>query len=170
MNHIIYIIPCCCSLLVRRLHSSSSCSQTAAELLISGRWVVFEASAFDRLLTAEVCCFVLLTRGWGRLETRPPVALGGAVAFALYLPSARCCALIGMRGFKGTRRRLLSLSHSLSISLSASLPRLLSLSFSLSLTFSLSLSLSLSRSLSMFLCHTPCLVGVLLVLPCWVFM
>jgi len=24
------------------------------------------------------CCFVLLTRGWGRLETRPPVALGSS--------------------------------------------------------------------------------------------
>ena len=28
--------------------------------------------------TWKVCCFVLLTRGWGRLETRPPVALGSS--------------------------------------------------------------------------------------------
>jgi len=27
---------------------------------------------------SSVCCFVLLTRGWGRLETRPPVALGSS--------------------------------------------------------------------------------------------
>jgi len=26
----------------------------------------------------RVCCFVLLTRGWGRLETRPPFALGSS--------------------------------------------------------------------------------------------
>jgi len=26
----------------------------------------------------SVCCFVLLTRGWGRLETRPQVALGSS--------------------------------------------------------------------------------------------
>ena len=25
-----------------------------------------------------VCCFALLTRGWGRLETKPPVALGSS--------------------------------------------------------------------------------------------
>jgi len=29
-------------------------------------------SPFSRV----VCCFVLLTRGWGKLETRPPVVLG----------------------------------------------------------------------------------------------
>jgi len=34
------------------------------------------------------CCFVLLTRGWGRLETRPQVALGSSpelVAFTMSL-------------------------------------------------------------------------------------
>ena len=30
-----------------------------------------------------VCCFVLLTRGWGRLETRPPVAMGSSPAAEL---------------------------------------------------------------------------------------
>jgi len=30
-----------------------------------------------QLLMVE-CCFVLLTRGWGRLQTRPPVALGSS--------------------------------------------------------------------------------------------
>jgi len=29
-------------------------------------------------LFSRVCCFVLLTRGWGRLKTRPPVALGSS--------------------------------------------------------------------------------------------
>jgi len=29
-----------------------------------------------------VCCFILLTRGWGRLETRPPVALGSSLVFS----------------------------------------------------------------------------------------
>ena len=33
---------------------------------LMGAWCV--------LLYFMVCCFVLLTRGWGRLETRPPVA------------------------------------------------------------------------------------------------
>jgi len=41
-----------------------------------------------------LCCFVLLTRGWGRLETRPPVALGSSPelsAFTMSLaPPVRC--------------------------------------------------------------------------------
>jgi len=31
---------------------------------------------FPVITITSVCCFVLLTRGWGRLETRPPGALG----------------------------------------------------------------------------------------------
>jgi len=155
MNEIIYVIMCCCSLLVRRLHSSSSrlhssssCSQTAAELLINGRWVVFEDSAFDRLLTAEVCCFVLVTQGWGKLETRPPAALGGAAAFALYLPSARCCALIGIRAVSKACGDIFFLSCTLYLLVSL----LFFLACSLSLSRSLFLSLSLSLFLSLFLC------------------
>jgi len=34
-----------------------------------------------------VCCFVLLTRGWGRLETRPPVALGSSPALFAFTMS-----------------------------------------------------------------------------------
>jgi len=30
------------------------------------------------IISPSVCCFVLLTRGWGRLEMRPPVALGSS--------------------------------------------------------------------------------------------
>ena len=31
-----------------------------------------------------VCCFFLLTRGWGRLEKRPPVALGSEASPGLF--------------------------------------------------------------------------------------
>jgi len=31
-----------------------------------------------------VCCFVLLTRGWERFETRPPVALGSSFVFSAF--------------------------------------------------------------------------------------
>jgi len=34
-----------------------------------------------------VCCFVLLTRGWGRLETRPPVALGSSSKLSAFTMS-----------------------------------------------------------------------------------
>jgi len=33
-----------------------------------------------------VCCFVSLTRGWGRLETRPPVALGSSPELSAFVP------------------------------------------------------------------------------------
>ena len=43
----------------------------------------------------QVCCFVLLTRGWRRLETRPPVALGSSpelFAFYCVASSSGCCS------------------------------------------------------------------------------
>jgi len=39
------------------------------------------------LTVADVCCFVLLTRGWGRLETRPPVALGSSPELSAFTMS-----------------------------------------------------------------------------------
>ena len=47
-------------------------SRTFADLLIMGR------PAESKQFSMFKCCLVLLTRGWGRLETRPPVALGSS--------------------------------------------------------------------------------------------
>jgi len=38
----------------------------------------------------EVCCFVFLTQGWGRLETRPPVALGSSSELSTFTMSLLC--------------------------------------------------------------------------------
>jgi len=38
-------------------------------------------------VTTMVCCFVLLTRGWGRLETRPPVPLGSSPELCAFIMS-----------------------------------------------------------------------------------
>jgi len=49
-------------------------------------------------LLKTVCCFVLLTRGWGRLETKPPVTLGSSLelsAFTMSLSPPQCvCVLL----------------------------------------------------------------------------
>ena len=54
-------------------------------------------SCFDKNSVPMMCCFVVLTRGWGTLETRPPVALGSfseLFAFTMSLASPVSPSLI----------------------------------------------------------------------------
>jgi len=87
--------------------SHSHCSRCTVSLDSKAGWSralvgshdTWEASHFGYFLTRQIycilgysrvwfcfhhtqqCCFALLTRGWGRLETRPQVALGSPVLF-----------------------------------------------------------------------------------------
>ena len=87
------ICPCCVSRppLSRRaplLPSPGRVNQTSPERLLRVPAVAGEGDAkrsntrpwsgIAWNVSWHVCCFVLLTRGWGRLETRPPVALGSS--------------------------------------------------------------------------------------------